>query len=34
MHSIPLWLPPLPFAVIALALLSLGIWAWFSGEHP
>jgi hypothetical protein len=33
MHSIPIWLPPLPFAVIALTLLSLGIWAWFSGEH-
>jgi hypothetical protein len=33
MHDVPLWLPPLPFAVIALTLLSLGVWAWFSDKQ-
>jgi hypothetical protein len=33
MHDIPVWLPALPFAVIALILFSSGIWAWFSGKH-
>ena len=32
MHEMPIWLPPLPFAVIALTLLGLGIGAWFSGK--
>jgi hypothetical protein len=33
MNHVPIWLPPLPFAVIALTLLGLGIWAWFQGEE-
>jgi hypothetical protein len=32
MNHVPLWLPPLPFAVIALTLLGFGIWAWFQEE--
>jgi hypothetical protein len=32
MHEMPIWLPALPFAVIALTLLSLGIGAWFAGK--
>jgi hypothetical protein len=33
MHDIPVWLPALPFSVIALTLFTCGIWAWFSGKH-
>jgi len=33
MHNIPLWLPPLPFAVVAIALLCFGIWAWVLGKR-
>jgi hypothetical protein len=33
MHDMPIWLPALPFAVIALTLFSCGLWAWFSGKH-
>jgi len=29
--AIPLWLPPLPFALIALALFCCGFFAWFWG---
>jgi hypothetical protein len=32
MHSIPIWLPPLPFALVALTLLCLGIYAWRAGK--
>jgi len=32
MHTVPLWLPPLPFAVVAVSLLCFGIWAWFLGR--
>jgi hypothetical protein len=33
MHDVPVWLPPLPFAVVALTLFGFGIRAWFSGKH-
>ena len=29
MEHVPLWLPPLPFAIVALALLALGALSWF-----
>lgn len=32
MDKIPLWLPPLPFAIVAITLLCFGIWAWFRGD--
>jgi hypothetical protein len=32
LDSIPIWLPPLPFAVVALVLFVFGILAWFWGE--
>lgn len=32
MEKIPLWLPPLPFAIVAITLLCFGIWAWFRGD--
>jgi hypothetical protein len=32
-HNVPLWLPPLPFAVVAISLLCFGIWAWRLGRH-
>ena len=33
LHSVPLWLPPLPFAVVAFSLLGFGIWAWVLGRQ-
>ena len=33
MRNVPLWLPPLPFAVVAICLLCFGIWAWFLGRN-
>jgi hypothetical protein len=30
---IPLWLPPLPFAIVAVALFSFGALAWVWGRH-
>jgi len=32
MHNLPIWLPPLPFAVVAVSLLCFGIRAWFLGR--
>lgn len=32
MDSVPVWLPPLPFAVVAISLLGFGIWAWLLGR--
>jgi hypothetical protein len=32
MHTIPLWLPPLPFALVAFALFFFGFLAWFWGD--
>jgi hypothetical protein len=32
-HDVPLWLPPLPFAVVAISLLCFGIWAWVLGRR-
>jgi hypothetical protein len=32
MHTIPVWLPPLPLAIVALALFCLGILAWLRGR--
>jgi hypothetical protein len=32
MHNVPIWLPALPFAVVAISLLCLGIRAWFLGR--
>jgi hypothetical protein len=31
MEHIPLWLPPLPFALVALTLFCFGVAAWVSG---
>jgi hypothetical protein len=31
---VPVWLPALPFALIALALFAFGLLAWFWGEEP
>jgi hypothetical protein len=30
----PVWLPALPFALIALALFGFGLLAWFWGDEP
>ena len=30
---LPIWLPPLPFAVVAASLLSCGTWAWILGRR-
>ncbi len=32
LDHIPLWLPPLPFALVAITLFCFGILAWFWGE--
>lgn len=32
LENIPLWLPPLPFAIVAATLFFFGILAWFWGE--
>jgi len=32
MHDVPIWLPPLPFAMVAIALLGFGVWAWAVGR--
>jgi len=32
LDSIPLWLPPLPFAIVAGVLFFFGILAWFWGD--
>jgi len=32
MHIVPVWLPPLPLAIVALALFCLGILAWLRGS--
>ena len=32
MYNIPIWLPPLPFVVVAVSLFCLGISAWLSGR--
>jgi hypothetical protein len=32
MTHIPLWLPPLPFALVAVTLFVFGVLAWFWGE--
>ena len=32
-EEIPVWLPALPFAVVALTLLIFGVLAWIWGEH-
>ena len=32
MTHIPIWLPPLPFAMVALTLFIFGALAWFWGE--
>ena len=33
LHSVPIWLPPIPFAAVALSLLGFGIWAWVLGRQ-
>jgi hypothetical protein len=33
MHEIPIWLPPLPFAVVAVSLFSFGFLAWYWGNE-
>jgi hypothetical protein len=32
LHSVPVWLPPLPFAAVATSLFGFGIWAWILGR--
>jgi hypothetical protein len=32
LHSVPIWLPPLPFAAVATSLFGFGIWAWVLGR--
>jgi hypothetical protein len=32
MTHIPIWLPPLPFALVAITLYCFGALAWFWGE--
>jgi hypothetical protein len=32
MHNIPIWLPALPFAVVAVSLFCLGTLAWLLGR--
>ena len=32
LHSVPVWLPPLPFAAVAISLFGFGIWAWVLGR--
>lgn len=32
MTKIPLWLPPLPFALVALTLFFFGFLAWYWGD--
>ncbi len=34
MEDIPLWLPPLPFAIVATLLLVVGIVIWFRPDPP
>jgi hypothetical protein len=34
MEEIPLWLPPLPFAIVAVTLLVYGALIWFRGAPP
>lgn len=31
-HEIPVWLPALPFAVVAVALFGFGVLAWWWGK--
>ncbi len=33
-EHIPLWLPPLPFALVALGLFCFGVAAWVIGNKP
>src|SRR5215472_17324572 len=32
LQSVPVWLPPLPFAAVATSLFGFGIWAWVLGR--
>ena len=32
LDHVPVWVPPLPFAAIALSLFGFGLLAWFWGE--
>jgi cell division protein FtsW (lipid II flippase) len=32
LQRVPLWLPPLPFALVAVSLFGFGVLAWFWGE--
>jgi hypothetical protein len=34
MEEVPVWLPPLPFAIVALLLLVFGSLIWFRGAPP
>src|SRR5262245_14406895 len=33
LHSVPVWLPPIPFAAVAISLFGFGIWAWVLGRR-
>ena len=32
MHRLPIWVPALPFALVAISLFGFGLLAWFWGE--
>jgi hypothetical protein len=32
LEHVPVWLPALPFAIVALALFAFGLLAWYWGE--
>jgi len=34
MHEMPLWLPPLPLALVAIALFVTGVVVWFKAPPP
>ena len=33
MEELPIWLPPLPFAIVAITLLALGAVIWFRADR-
>lgn len=34
MEQVPVWLPPLPFAIVAITLLVFGVLIWIRGAGP
>jgi hypothetical protein len=33
MHEIPIWLPPLPIAIVVIALFYFGIKTWLNADN-